>query len=60
MDKKKYKNIDIETALVLLSEDKLVYYKRLGQYKHITTLRAKTLSELLIKHKGNLYTTEEE
>lgn len=60
MDKKKYQNIDIETTLVLFSKDKPVYYKYLGQYKHITTLRAKMLAEIIIKHKGNLYTTEEE
>ena len=59
MNNKKYKNIDIETALVLLSTNKVVYYKYLGQYKHITTLRAKTLAELLVKYKGKLYTEEE-
>ncbi len=59
MNSKRYKNIDIETALVLFSTNKAIYYKYLGQYKHITTLRAKTLAELLVKHKGKLYTEEE-
>jgi hypothetical protein len=59
MNNKKYKNINVETALVLFSTNKKVYYKYLGQYKRITTLRAKTLAELLVKHKGKLYMEEE-
>lgn len=55
---KKFKQIDIETALGLISQNKPVYANYLSQYRPIRAVGIKRFAELLIKYKGNLYTTE--
>lgn len=56
---KKFKRIDIETALGLISQNKPVYANYLGQYRPIRAIGIKRFAELLIKYKDKLYMLEE-
>ena len=56
---KKFKQIDIETALGLISQNKPIYANYLGQYRPIRAIGIKRFAELLIKYKNKLYTLEE-
>lgn len=56
---KKFKQIDIETALGLISQNKPIYANYLGQYRQIKAIGIKRFAELLIKYKNKLYMLEE-